>query len=362
MFGSLLDHIYTNLAVCSALHGVIPTYYSDHNAVYLAIGSSGDADFISTPFKLCSSPQKPTVHHNPSTSKPKPAACRTKPHSSTCKSTRSSNQDPILLHVQPPSLEVKDLDSSTLDDRQNVADFFGVTIKNDAAVNPELYDHRYRQISQRLHSQTPASHIDLIEPDGKCFFRAISKELLGSEKYHHRIRKRLCQFMEDHHHTFQEWDVQGAEHFDQHIRTMRKARTWATEIEIITAATFFNTSLYEFTGEYVENHNTSMKWVRFRPLQLSPEDPPYDGCPVEGNIYLHHTWGVHYDRVYSLPQGRPFFVIYNLYGQEIPQPQTADKPMAPQGRATQQSSGRQTKQNQPALSSPFFKTYIKSCL
>ena len=67
-----------------------------------------------------------------------------------------------------------------------------------------------------------------------------------------------------------------------------------------------NTSFYEFTEEYIENHNTSMKWVRFRPLQLSPEDPPYDGWPLEGNIDLPHTVGVDYDRVYSLPQGRHF--------------------------------------------------------
>ena len=85
---------------------------------------------------------------------------------------------------------------------------------------------------------------------------------------------------------------------------MRKARVWATEVKIIATSTFFNTSIYEFTEEYIEGHNTSLRWVRFQPIQLSAEDPPNDGCPVEGNFYLHHTWGVHYDRVYSLPQGK----------------------------------------------------------
>ena len=42
--------------------------------------------------------------------------------------------------------------------------------------------------------------------------------------------------------------------------------------------------------------------------------------------------------------------IVSEYGKEIPQSQTADKPMAPRERATQQSPGRQTKQsNQPSL-------------
>ena len=46
--------------------------------------------------------------------------------------------------------------------------------------------------------------------------------------------------------------------------------------------------------------------------------------------------------------------IVSGYDQEIPQSQTADKPMAPRGRATQQSRDtRKTNQaEQPALSSP----------
>ena len=46
--------------------------------------------------------------------------------------------------------------------------------------------------------------------------------------------------------------------------------------------------------------------------------------------------------------------IVSGYGQEIPQSQTADKPMAPRGRAIQQSRDtRKTNQaKQPALSSP----------
>ena len=45
------------------------------------------------------------------------------------------------------------------------------------------------------------------------------------------------------------------------IRTIRKARNWATDIEIIAAAAFFNTPLFEFTVRYIVNHNTSMKFI-----------------------------------------------------------------------------------------------------
>ena len=48
------------------------------------------------------------------------------------------------------------------------------------------------------------------------------------------------------------------------------------------------------------------------------------------------------------------FKIVKEYDQEIPQPHTADKPMAPRGRATQQpQDARKTNQaKQPAFSSP----------
>ena len=46
--------------------------------------------------------------------------------------------------------------------------------------------------------------------------------------------------------------------------------------------------------------------------------------------------------------------IVSEYGQEVPQSQTADKPMAPQRRATQQSrdTRKRNQAKQPALSSP----------
>ena len=46
--------------------------------------------------------------------------------------------------------------------------------------------------------------------------------------------------------------------------------------------------------------------------------------------------------------------IVSEYDQEIPQSQTADKPVASYGRATQQSrdTGKTNKAKQPALSSP----------
>ena len=310
MYGSLLDHIYTNLSVKGAISGVIPAYYSDHNAVFIALKAS-EHNTSNTKLLLCQSPKEPKHKSRPATEnrrchKVLHENINPSVHKTGCKVTRSKSreEDPVLLQVERPTLQVISLEPPTLEDRQSVANYFGVPAQQNKEVNPELYDHRYTQLSRYLHLQTPGSHIDMIEPDGNCFFRSISKEILGTEKYHSKVRKRLCDFISDHRNTFQNWTEGGAAGFTRHVQNMRKARVWATEVEIIATSTFFNTSIYEFTEEYIEGHNTSLRWVRFQPIQLSVEDPPNDGCPIEGNFYLHHTWGVHYDRVYSLPQGK----------------------------------------------------------
>ncbi len=37
--------------------------------------------------------------------------------------------------------------------------------------------------------------IDLINPDGNCMFRAVSKELLGTDRYHFQVRTLAVEFM-----------------------------------------------------------------------------------------------------------------------------------------------------------------------
>ena len=128
---------------------------------------------------------------------------------------------------------------------------------HDAAVNPKLYDRRYKQISRRLHSQTPASDIDLIEPDWNCLFRAISKELMGSEKYNNRIRKVFVSLWKTIIVLFRN-GISKVQNILINTSGQRGRPEPGSEIEILAAATFFNTSLYEFTEEYNENHNTSI--------------------------------------------------------------------------------------------------------
>ena len=111
----------------------------------------------------------------------------------------------------------------------------------------QTYTQNYMAIyrlSRHLCLQTPGYHIDMIKPGGKCLCRSISKEILRTEKCHSKVRKQLWYLILDHLNTGQNWTECGAACFTTHVQSMRKARLWATKVEIIAASTFFNTSIF----------------------------------------------------------------------------------------------------------------------
>ncbi|KAH3871240.1 hypothetical protein DPMN_034434 [Dreissena polymorpha] len=138
-----------------------------------------------------------------------------------------------------------------------VANAFGVPVFLDPVVNRELFDIRYRGYLRNLRKKTCPCIIDATEPDGNCFFRAISKQLLVTEKYHHCIRKVICNFEESHPNTFVDWHGEGLEGIKCHIRKMRRQRTWGTELELLAVATYFDTSIWEYTEQYPQG---SQNW------------------------------------------------------------------------------------------------------
>ena len=75
---------------------------------------------------------------------------------------------------------------------------------------------------------------------------------------------------------------------------MRRSRQWATEIELLATATYFNTTI---TEQYPFGTN-SLKWINIKPLPLHKDDPSYDGILLEGKFHLHHTLGVHYNSIF----------------------------------------------------------------
>ena len=112
------------------------------------------------------------------------------------------------------------------------------------------------------------------------------------------MRHLICDFEEIHENTFVEWRGTGLDGLKQHISQMRHSRKWATEVELLATATLFQTTIWEFTEQVIEEHNNNWKWIEIKPVTLHPNDTHDGQIPINGNLYIHHTLGIHYDCIY----------------------------------------------------------------
>ena len=87
--------------------------------------------------------------------------------------------------------------------------------------------------------------IDVIVGNGNCFFRAISKELFGSEKSHPDLRQILVKFTIHNPTLFQALDFTN--NFKKHCNRMPCRNTYATQVELQATATFLQLPLYVYT-------------------------------------------------------------------------------------------------------------------
>ena len=86
--------------------------------------------------------------------------------------------------------------------------------------------------------------IDYILPDGNCLFRALSKEILGHEKFHHLIRLTLIQYTRENDNLFQKFVFSGT--LEAHCKKMECIGYWGSQIEINAAATLLRAKIYLF--------------------------------------------------------------------------------------------------------------------
>ena len=59
------------------------------------------------------------------------------------------------------------------------------------------------------------------EPDGNCFFRAISLALFGGEDYHEQIHKELVQLISTNKEVFERFCPSGTVSLDEHLQRMQ---------------------------------------------------------------------------------------------------------------------------------------------
>ena len=300
--GSVLDHVYVSSSFSTTSTLVVPMYFTDHSAVVFTVPVS----LSRCQMKISSATSMQNLSNGKTDKEErKKKISRVK----VSKKSRQANfpvemngekkktvpkADVIYTGTDAPNLSVQDIIPPTQQDRMDISLVLGLELSCDPANNPSTRDHSYRFFLRQHHSR---SQIDVMGMDGNCFFRAISKETLGTECHHSEIRRLICNFMESHPLTFSSW-FYGNDFID-HIRTMRQDRVWAEEVELIATASYFNTPIWEFTNCYPVGG--PWKWIKIEPVECHPDDPPFDGIPFHGCFYIHHTGGVHYDRILPPP-------------------------------------------------------------
>ena len=152
--------------------------------------------------------------------------------------------------------------------------------------------------------------INTTTPDGNCLFRSLSKGLLGTEKYHYRIRTTLFGFIYGNAKIFLphiEQKYNCSVEIRKYCLSMDISGIWGTEIELLAAATLLQAPMYTYTQM---GSTKSYRWTRFHPLA-----PPtnivcdYAACieklvympkPSDWHIELLHFGGCHYDLIVSV--------------------------------------------------------------
>ena len=143
--------------------------------------------------------------------------------------------------------------------------------------------------------------IDYIQPDGNCLFRALSKEILGHEKFHHLIRQSLIQFTRENGHLFEKIVFSGT--LEAHCKKMECIGCWGSQIEINAVATLLKAKVYVFCKK---PNSQSYHWICYKPrLQHCTVEKCSPGVkeiaklsPPRGyHIELIHTFECHFDRV-----------------------------------------------------------------
>lgn len=198
---------------------------------------------------------------------------------------------------KPECIEVDSLEEAV--DYQDLCDFFGC---DGSTTQPETSTKSSSSSNIRPTPSYPAYDIirrilkkenrciDYIEGDGNCFFRSLSKVIYESESCHSELRQAVVDLLEKFPREFEQF-IDGSVH--EHIKTMRKLGTWATQTEIYVAATLLQRDVYVLSPDHT---GEVYRWLLFSPRFSYKEASVYDRC----YLTLCHTNGNHYDRIASV--------------------------------------------------------------
>lgn len=166
--------------------------------------------------------------------------------------------------------------------------------------------------------------IDLVQPDGNCMFRAISKELLGSERHHLQIRRLTTEFMAKNPKHFAPIVAKYHGHtqsLTEHIFRMKIDHVWGTAVELQAIASLYQVPIHILT------YNTkapNYRWNSYVPEQHKEvfEPPLYptmaDGTPPsEYHIELYYHDNCHFDRIAAQIPGKTSISLPNPLSDDL---------------------------------------------
>ena len=100
-------------------------------------------------------------------------------------------------------------------------------------------------------------------PDGNCFFRSVSKELLGTQAHHTTIRKLLIQFIEHNGAQFSKITEIFGRPFEKHCELLKRQGSWATTTELMGLASWLQIPVYVLSND---SNETRWIWRRYKPV------------------------------------------------------------------------------------------------
>ena len=101
-----------------------------------------------------------------------------------------------------------------------------------------------------------------IQPDGNCFFRALSTVLYGHQEKHQELRNHLVHFISSHKEMFRKFMFSELP-LEGHLKRLANHGTWATHLEINAAACFLQIPIYVCTQR---TETLIYYWELYNPL------------------------------------------------------------------------------------------------
>ena len=132
-----------------------------------------------------------------------------------------------------------------------------------------------------------------IQPDGNCFFRALSTVLYGHQEKHQELRNHLVHFISSHKEMFRKFMFSELP-LEGHLKRLANHGTWATHLEINAAACFLQIPIYVCTQR---TETLIYYWELYNPLftELAYSEKPAVHTSRMTHIELAHIDRCHYE-------------------------------------------------------------------